>query len=246
MRHTTEMDQITVGARVHPAWGRLASNGRANRHTNTPEPRLNIPTRELVTTIIVATPMVTTESGATQQTRILGGTTAIIPTSSARLRRIAAIMAVLMTRTKPMVVTACAETVTLVMTAQFLHLVVPKSTVRGMEARAIAMQPMAATVNALTNTEDKIVPFHQLAAASTTAMGMPLWTWTAQMVVNATARMAGLETAAMCRHHARLPLIAQVMAPPKMQIPQMAASAVAKLDGRVKTVQNQRRSAAGP
>lgn len=239
MRHTMEMDQTTVGARVKPVMGRRASNGQANRHTNTPEPRPYIPTRELVSTIIVATPMEMTKSGATQQMRTLGGTSAIIPTSGARLRRIAAIMAVLMTRTNLMAVAACAETVTVVMTAQFHHLAVPKSTVRDMEPRAIVMQPMAATVNALTNTEDKIAPFHQLAAVSTTAMGMQLWTWTAQMVVNATARVAGLVTAAMCRLHARLPLIALVMAPPRMQIPQMAVSALAKLDGRVKTVQNQ-------
>jgi len=243
MRHSQVMDQAIEGARTSRAMGRRASSGPANRRTRTRELQLNIPTRELATTTIAATLMAMTRFGVTQQMRTPDGTIVITPTSGAKLR-IAATTVPLMTKTKAMVVCASARMVTVVLIVQFRH-PVDLSIVLGMDQQMISMQPMVATAPAQTISEDKIVPFHQLAAASTIAMGMPLSTRTAQMVVNAIVLMAGLEPVATCRRRAKLPLTAAVMAKPRIWMPGMAASAVVKLVSLVKIARYQQGFAAG-
>lgn len=51
---------------------------------------------------------------------------------------------------------------------------------------------------------ESTAPFHQLAAAHTIAMAMPLWTWTVQMAAYATVPMGGPAVTARVHRRARL------------------------------------------
>lgn len=90
-----------------------------------------------------------------------------------------------------MVAFANAQVDTVVQIARHHLPAAPMTIVLDMEPQMMLMQPMGVIALARTTIEDQIAPFHQLAAVSTTAMDMLLWTWIPQMVVSATVLMAG-------------------------------------------------------
>jgi hypothetical protein len=120
-------------------------------------------------------------------------------------------MAQPMTLTNSMVAHAIARMVGVALIAQHRRPVMPTHIVLVMDQQATLMQPTDVHAAVRTVSAGLTVPFHQLAAAARTAMGMPLGTQTVQMAACATAPMDSLAAAARSHHHVTLTLIAAVM-----------------------------------
>ena len=97
------------------------------------------------------------------------------------------------------------------------------------------IQPMDASASVRMVGAGWTVPFHQLAAVRNIAMGMLLWTWTAQTVVCATVQRDGLVTVAMSLHHVKPNMIALVMEqqPTLMQLMDAFAAVLMNSQGTI-------------
>jgi len=113
-----------------------------------------------------------------------------------------------------MVAFALAQMVSVAALAQHHRPAMPSNTALHMEQQGIMMQLMDACAPVLMIIVVTTALFHQLAAATSIAMGMPLWTRTAQMAACATATMGGLAMIARSHRRVMLPPTAVVMAQP--------------------------------
>jgi hypothetical protein len=151
------------------------------------------------------------------------------PHRHATLPLIAAVMEKLLIWTRLTVALAFAQMASVAVIAPHRHLALPACIVLGTEKRATKMQPMDAIATVRMVSVGTIVPFHQLAAARSIAMDMPLWTKIVQMAACATVPMDGLATVARSLHLVMPNIIALVMEQPPTLIEPTDAIATVRM-----------------